>query len=169
MPNDIPGITLSPIQMSDVSEFRSVLDAVARERRSLPRFSAPPLPQVEDFVRQNIALSRPQFVARDYNILVGWCDIIAKPEDARQHCGVLGIGLLPAYRGKGIGTSLMNNTLKEAQQQGLTRVELKVRSSNVAAIALYKKFGFVIEGTLRNDILDQGKYADTEIMGLLLS
>lgn len=63
----------------------------------------------------------------------------------------------------------MNNTLKEAQQQGLTRVELKVRSSNVAAIALYKKFGFVIEGTLRNDILDQGKYADTEIMGLLLS
>ena len=45
-------------------------------------------------------------------------------------------------RGKGIGTQLMEELLDRAQQAKSQSVFLEVRESNVAAISLYRKFGF---------------------------
>jgi len=49
----------------------------------------------------------PQFVVLNANTVVGWCDVI--PNHTRMvydHCGTLGVGLLPQFRGKGIGRKL---------------------------------------------------------------
>ncbi|WP_315757465.1 MULTISPECIES: GNAT family N-acetyltransferase [unclassified Bradyrhizobium] len=43
------------------------------------------------------------------------------------HCGTLGIGLLPAHRGRGIGRALIRRTMDAALAVGLTRIELTVR------------------------------------------
>lgn len=49
---------------------------------------------------------------------------------------------------------------------GITKITLNVLETNEKAIALYKKLGFEIEGTLRNDkILSDGKYYNTIVMG----
>ena len=40
------------------------------------------------------------------------------------HSGVLGMGLLPAFRGQGIEQFLLQRTLEAARANGLTRVEL---------------------------------------------
>jgi ribosomal protein S18 acetylase RimI-like enzyme len=77
------------------------------------------------------------------NTVVGWCDVL--PNRARivyAHCGTLGIGLLPEFRGKGIGRKLMQRAIDAAFEFGITRIELTVRESNVNAIALYKSSGF---------------------------
>lgn len=56
----------------------------------------------------------------------------------------LGIGLLEEYQGKGIGSRLLSTLLATALEEGIENVYLSVNCDNERAIALYKKFGFVI-------------------------
>jgi RimJ/RimL family protein N-acetyltransferase len=79
----------------------------------------------------------------------------------------LGIGLLPEFRGKGIGCNLMQRTIDAAFEYDMTRIELTVRESNVNAIALYKKLGFAIEGFHRNAVCIEGQYENLYSMALL--
>jgi [ribosomal protein S18]-alanine N-acetyltransferase len=46
----------------------------------------------------------------------------------------------------GLGSLVLERVLQEAQNQGIRRVFLEVRESNVAAIKLYEKAGFVSTG-----------------------
>ena len=47
---------------------------------------------------------------------------------------------------------------------GYTRVELTVYTDNEAAIALYRKAGFAIEGSARRFALRNGEYVDAHMM-----
>ena len=49
----------------------------------------------------------------------------------------------------------------------LNKITLEVLSNNLVAINLYKKLGFVLEGTKRKDIYKNGLYIDSEIMSML--
>ena len=69
------------------------------------------------------------------------------------------------WQGKGVGTALMEAVLDLADNWlNLTRVELTVYTDNAAGIALYKKFGFEIEGTHRRYAFRNGEYADAYSM-----
>lgn len=52
----------------------------------------------------------------------------------------------PAYRRQGIGERLLVHALKAAYAEGVRRAFLEVRVSNLAAQALYRKYGFVVDG-----------------------
>ena len=85
------------------------------------------------------------------------------------HCGVLGIGVHPQYRGKGIGQRLLTEALwRRARQGGLEKVELEVYASNRSAKALYEKLGFEVEGIRKRARKLDGAYEDVILMGLLL-
>jgi ribosomal protein S18 acetylase RimI-like enzyme len=77
------------------------------------------------------------------------------------------MGLLPQFRGQGIGKRLMVQSLAAARAIGLQRVELMVRENNAIAIALYRKVGFEIEGVQRNAILLDGSYENMILMAVL--
>jgi RimJ/RimL family protein N-acetyltransferase len=95
---------------------------------------------------------------------IGWCDVIPKTRPTHAHCGVLGMGLLPAFRGRGLGTALIKATLQGASGCGITRVELTVHADNIHAIKLYEKVGFETEGRLRDAVLIDGQYKDLILM-----
>jgi ribosomal protein S18 acetylase RimI-like enzyme len=157
-----------PITEEHISGFRAAVDAVARERRYLAFLEAPPLENVTRFVLNNIEHGYPQFVVASADTVVGWCDVL--PNRTRviySHCGTLGVGLLPDFRGKGIGRKLMGQTIDAAFAFGLTRIELTVREENVNAIALYKSLGFEIEGLHRNAVCIEGQYENLYSMALL--
>lgn len=77
------------------------------------------------------------------------------------------MGLLPAFRRQGIGAKLIQQTLVASKQFGFRRVELTVRYNNANAIALYKRFGFEIEGRQRNAVEVDGAFEDLILMALL--
>ena len=54
------------------------------------------------------------------------------------------------YRRRGIGHALMKELFAHARTLGLTRIFLEVRTSNEAAIALYKSHGFLCAGERKN-------------------
>lgn len=54
----------------------------------------------------------------------------------------LGIAVSEEYRGKGVGTALMQNVIKRAREEGYTGISLSVDLENRGAIELYEKLGF---------------------------
>jgi ribosomal-protein-alanine N-acetyltransferase len=58
------------------------------------------------------------------------------------------------FRQRGIGVALLSRILQEGQNLGGETAFLEVRSSNVAAQALYKKCGFYLIGRRRNYYTD---------------
>lgn len=157
-----------PIAEEHIAGFREVLDTVARERRYLAFLEAPSAEETAAFVRRNIRKGYPQFVALVDGGVVGWCDILPIDRPVKSHGGVLGLGILPEHRGRGIGTALIEAALAGARACGLTRVELVVRQRNARAIALYERLGFAHEGAKRNAVRIDGAYEDAICMALLL-
>jgi RimJ/RimL family protein N-acetyltransferase len=160
-------IEIVPIGQGHIDGFHRTLDSVARERRYLSFLEAPPIETTQAFVLGNIKRGHPQFVAVSAGEVVGWCDVIPLDRPILAHRGVLGIGLLPQFRGQGIGTTLIRSALAAARTFGLHRVELTVREPNTGAIELYKKVGFEIEGVQRDAVLVDGVYEDVVCMAMV--
>jgi RimJ/RimL family protein N-acetyltransferase len=77
------------------------------------------------------------------------------------------MGLLLDFRGRGFGERLLRQAIQAADAFGFRRIELGVFATNIAAAALYRKVGFVEEGTRRMAILVDGIYHDEIIMARL--
>ena len=73
------------------------------------------------------------------------------------------------WRGRGVGSALMAAAIDWARERGLHKLSLGVWPHNTAAIALYRKFGFVEEGRkVKQYRRKSGELWDTIEMGLLL-
>ena len=59
---------------------------------------------------------------------------------------ITNIAINPNLRKQGLGQHLVKFMIEEAKKNELNHMTLEVRKSNVAAIKLYEKLGFIIEG-----------------------
>lgn len=83
--------------------------------------------------------------------------------------GEIGMAVAREWRGRGVGSALLTAAIEWSRGQGLHKLSLQVFPHNVAAIALYRKFGFVEEGHRIKQIRRQsGELWDVVDMGLLL-
>ncbi len=62
---------------------------------------------------------------------------------------LLRIATHPGYRRRGLGRSLLSSVLRRTIEAGCERVLLEVAAGNVAAVALYRGFGFALVGRRR--------------------
>jgi RimJ/RimL family protein N-acetyltransferase len=83
--------------------------------------------------------------------------------------GEIGMMVAAGWRGRGVGTVLVAAAIDWALARGLHKLTLSVFPHNEAAIALYRKFGFVEEGRRSRQIRrTSGELWDLIEMGLLL-
>lgn len=158
---------IRPITENDIDGYHYALDVVARERKYLTFLQAPPKEQTRSFVLHNMTHSVPQYVADNQSEIIGWCDVCPKRQEIFKHCAVLGMGVLPEHRKNGVGAALIESSLGLAFQQKIVRVELSVFADNDRAIRLYKKFGFRVEGELRDDAVIDGHYKNSLVMAVI--
>src|SRR5262249_32795303 len=86
----------------------------------------------------------------------------------RRHVGHIGMAVRDDWQGKGTGTALMQAAIDRADKWlNLTRLELEVYTDNEAAIRLYEKFGFTIEGRLAQTPFGDGRYVNSHLMARL--
>jgi RimJ/RimL family protein N-acetyltransferase len=90
--------------------------------------------------------------------------------DASQHgFGEFGMLVDRDWRGCGAGSALLQATVEWARGQGLHKLCLEVFVHNSAAIALYRKYGFMEEGRrVKQYRRGSGELWDSIVMGLLL-
>lgn len=63
---------------------------------------------------------------------------------------ITNVATLPEFRRLGYGERVVSAIISEAEKRGIERLYLEVRRSNVAAIGLYSKLGFVAVGERKN-------------------
>jgi hypothetical protein len=88
-----------------------------------------------------------------------------RDSEKTKHVRNLAMGVAREFRGMGVGTALMDYGVRWARQRKVKKIVLSVFSTNRKAIALYEKFGFVTEGTRKEQFLIHGKYVDEIMMG----
>ncbi|PYG55706.1 GNAT family N-acetyltransferase [Rhizobium sp. UGM030330-04] len=106
-------------------------------------------------------------VAILYDKIVG--DIgLTRHTNRRAHAGSIGMGVHDAYTGRGIGSAMIGEILAIADRWlDLKRIELTVFTDNEPALALYRKFGFEVEGHLKSFAFRDGEYIDAYCMARL--
>lgn len=157
------GVVVVPIAPAHAASFHAALDEVAREQRYLAQTAAPPLAKIEGFVRDGVAADAVQFVALDGERVVGWADVFPDWPASTAHRGHLGMGVLAAWRGRGIGRRLIGAALDAAQAR-FEQVDLDVYAGNAAAHRLYRAAGFVEQGRKRGGRKLDGAYDDIILM-----
>ncbi|MFZ6769420.1 GNAT family N-acetyltransferase [Undibacterium sp. Di26W] len=101
-------------------------------------------------------------------VVVGSASLHLEKAQRRQHVGSVGMGVADAFSGRGIGTALLTELLHISDNWlNLLRVELTVFCDNAAAIHLYQKFGFDMEGTMRAHAFRNGEFVDSYAMARL--
>jgi RimJ/RimL family protein N-acetyltransferase len=160
-------IRIEPMTEAHIEGFHRALDVVARERKYLTLLEAPPLEDTREFALSSIAKGNAHLVAVDGGEVVGWCDIRRHFFPSQAHCGSLGMGLIPAYRGQGLGQRLIEATIERARTAGMVRIEFGVHADNARAIRLYERVGFVREGVSRDAFCVDGAYTDVINMALI--
>jgi RimJ/RimL family protein N-acetyltransferase len=161
--------SIIPISEIHVVDYHAAFDSVAREQKYLAYNEAPPLEYFRKFVIDSVKQDGSHFLALMNNRVIGWCNISSFNRPIFVHSGSLVMGVVDGFRRIGVGESLLQATLDKAKENGLTRVELKVRENNIGAIMFYKKLGFVVEGVHPNAVRVNQEYESLLTMGLILS
>ena len=155
---------------NDAIEFADLTNKTHDETEFLT-FSSKEMFSTEETAKEYIS----KFVNNDKScLLVAVCEgrlvgralIVPKSKHLRmQHRCELGIGVLKAYWGQGIAGKLMIECIEFAKHAGYEQIELIVVAPNERAHELYKSFGFVDEGEIKNSFkYEDGRYADAFMM-----
>jgi ribosomal protein S18 acetylase RimI-like enzyme len=94
---------------------------------------------------------RRGFVADATWLLTGPDGACGSVQGLREHGrvgAIQNLGVVPAWRGRGLGRALLLRALHGFRQAGLVRAQLEVTAGNAAAIRLYRRLGFRRSRTL---------------------
>lgn len=88
--------------------------------------------------------------------------------DLHNRSAHIGISLLPAFRGRSLGTDAVRGLCRYGFAiRGLHRLQIETLADNVAMIQVAIQAGFAREGILRRSAWTDGDFADEVILGLL--
>ena len=161
-------ITVKEAEENDAMAIKNVVNNVASERYYVvPERSREDWDKVIKEIKNMKGLI---IVALANGKTVGMAHLVLGKFEKNKHVGFLGISILKGFRKVGVGTAVMEFIMEWARQrEGLEKISLTVFSTNKAAINLYRKFGFEIEGMSKRQYKIEGKYADEIIMGKFLT
>jgi L-phenylalanine/L-methionine N-acetyltransferase len=116
---------------------------------------------------KNAKANSMMIVAECEGRLIGQAELSVQ-SGRRAHCASLGIAVHDAYHGCGVGSRLLGALLEAADNAlGLRRIELRVFVDNTPALALYRKFGFIVEARARAEAIRDGALHDVFHMARL--
>ena len=87
--------------------------------------------------------------------------------DGRRGC-LYHVCVHPDYRRRGIGDAFFDRLDAWARENGVVRLELTVECANTAAVALYEKHGFAVEGRREKSMKVNGELVDEYYMAKIL-
>jgi RimJ/RimL family protein N-acetyltransferase len=164
---EVADFAIRPLRRDELEALYDLLEAVAAERRWIA--SEPPIPR-ERWREQTLEYFEDPhclFVVAvdEQERIIG--ELSAFGRDQRP--ADLGMSVAKPWRGRGVGTALLQTSIDWARDQGVHKLALQVWPHNDAALRLYEKFGFEREGILRSHYRRQdGELWDAIVMGLLL-
>ncbi|MDN7240730.1 GNAT family N-acetyltransferase [Planococcus sp. N028] len=116
----------------------------------------------------NIEVRSALFVACENGKISGYMIVQQDKPERISHRAYLVVGVHSESRGKGIGKALFSHVEEWARKVGFHRLDLTVIAENKAAVGLYQKMGFQIEGIKQDSLLINGQFIDEYYMAKLI-
>ncbi|WP_226529383.1 GNAT family N-acetyltransferase [Metabacillus niabensis] len=118
-------------------------------------------------IKEDTASEKNLFLIAEINgEIVGFSRCEGNTLKRTSHKVEFGVCVLKDYWGNGIGQNLLKESIFWADSNDIKKINLSVLETNQKAIKLYEKYGFTVEGILKNDkILSDGNYYHTVLMG----
>ena len=155
------------IRATEPADYDAIRETMAQPRAYAGTLQVP-MPSTEMWKKRLTELPAGDhaLVAEVDGKVVGNIGLHAIPRSRRRaHAASIGMAVHDAWQGKGVGSALMTAALDLADNWlQYKRIELTVYVDNTAALALYKKFGFEIEGTHKQYAFRNGEYVDSYSM-----
>ncbi len=104
------------------------------------------------------------WVMTNNEVIVGYAVIMIVLDESH----LLNISIALPFQKQGLGHHLLNYIIKQAKLLKTINMFLEVRASNVSAISLYKKKGFVQSSLRRGYYPSESGREDAVLMGLAL-
>lgn len=159
------------IQESDAKLFLDLLKSLDNETNFMlyePGERKSTLDDVRLQIRKVFDTSSLLLVVEEHGKLVGFLSGDRGFAKRVSHSCYIVIGILKDFAHKGLGTMLFIEMEKWAQSNNVLRLELTVMTHNTAAINLYKKMGFKVEGVKEKSLKIVDKYIDEYYMSKIL-
>ena len=154
--------TVRPAAVADARPMAELFAAVAEERTGIA--TEPPVDVDARTVQFTASIAESIVAAADGQI-VGMIHV----EASRHGFGEFGMLVDREWRGRGVGSALIEAAIDWARDRGLHKLSLEVFEHNTAGIALYRKCGFTEEGRrVKHYRRANGELWDSLIMGLPL-
>jgi RimJ/RimL family protein N-acetyltransferase len=151
-----------PASADDAKAMAALFAAVAEERDGIA--TEPPV-DIDERAAQFARTIAGSVVAVAGGQVIGMLHM----EATRHGFGEIGMLVDRGWRGRGVGSALVRAATGLARDQGLHKLSLEAFAHNTAAIALYRKCGFVEEGRrTRQYRRASGELWDSIVMGLAL-
>jgi putative acetyltransferase len=163
-------IAVSDIQVraAEPSDAEAIFDIFSGRRAVSGTLQIPWVSLEERRARLVRDPNRHSLVATIDSRVVGMAGLHLEPSPRRRDCGSIGMAVHDDFHGRGVGGALICALIDLSDNwYGLRRVELTVYTDNAAAVHLYEKFGFVIEGIGKSYALRNGEYVDAYYMARL--
>jgi L-amino acid N-acyltransferase YncA len=111
----------------------------------------------------------PVIVAEADGQPVGWGSLnLFNPRAAYRFVADFSIYVERAWRGRGVGRSMLETLLELARQHGFHKLVLSAFPFNAGGMALYQTLGFRTVGIYREQGMLDGRWVDTIVMEKLL-
>jgi RimJ/RimL family protein N-acetyltransferase len=163
-------VTIRSAQPADAVTLLAYIRAVAAETQFFV-MEPDEFPATDEQERQWIQehLDRPGWlvlVAEASGTIIAVLSFENGPHRRIAHRGTVGISVVKKWRGKGIGTALLQALIEWAKASPMIeKLSLAVFANNETAIRLYRRLGFVEEGRHPKEVkLGPGRYADAILM-----
>ncbi|MDJ0878320.1 MAG: ribosomal protein S18-alanine N-acetyltransferase [Halieaceae bacterium] len=128
--------------MFDGASVRSGTAADLKAMAAIEKSAAIDPWSLSQFLESSLLDSNRSLVLEDDSGLLGF----AIYQRVQDEATLLNIAILPARQRQGLGAQLLQSLVERLTRQGVTRLLLEVRRGNAAAIALYRRLGFVDDG-----------------------
>ena len=157
------GVILRHAKIGDVKDYYKSYDKESRKNLSVgPKSINEARSKLKGFIKEyNFPMSKRSkefFIIEVNNQVAGW---ISLNEIVYKHKAYTSSFVFLEYRNLGLGTLTHNILLKYAfKKYKLVRVYSKVRSFNKASANMLIASGYKLEGVLKKDHYDKGKYYD---------
>lgn len=161
---------IRPVTEADAPQLLAY--AVRLFAEDLPGIFRRPTPTLDD----EVALIRASLehengtllVAEAEERIVGLVRLMGEQLPEEAHAATFAISVDRDWRGRGLGTQLMDAMLAWASAHGITRVQGFVWDTNPRALAFYEGLGFEREGVCRRAVIRDGQPIDVILIARLL-
>lgn len=165
-------IIVKKATLSDWKAYKEIrLDALQKNPESFGRAYEEEKDRSESEWKSKLSdKNRVTLLVLNGDEVIGLLGIIFESSTRVAHIAdIISVYLKEEYRGRGIASQLMKEAIKVIKARKITKkVKLNVTTNQLAAVNLYKKFGFRIVGELQKEMKVNNKFYNSYVMELLL-